>query len=623
MSNKLWVKYKSSDGSNEEEYYCDQIIGLANDALVCDLRRAFVEQQHLQISPAAVVVRIEEGQTKLEEDATLKLYFIDSGDSEEDKKRPGKSKASALFLSLPPPPQQRNTSGLPPGLANSVFAESQSHQQRHQQEHHINISDLADELARKLKTRDSGPYKTAATRGREELAALRYLKAITPAPLDPTLPPILAPDALKQLQKDFEASKSFTPKISPAEVALTALLTPSITDIVQEVASDTQSGLVISNTEYIKWLPPLWNSPKNEWKKPDLITAHPAMLVTRKQNGGVGIISFRKSRADWPATTNYNFGGVEGKNESIDFVSSLWEGKCELGNMHEALGEMVDYVKCSVVEKSYISFILYDKFGFAGGYAKTGTVTELVVLADDNQQKGPPAVIPWDANGSKAVLMNLLKSRIPDKMVWLEKVRHAFNASWKSCDGTSPYLGSGAFGNVYRVEVQGKVQALKILKKGHAMVEFDTLKQAYNDKAPVVKVLVEKHEDQFSAYTMEPVGTPCSNHSHENVSLLFSSLFDLHSTGWYHGDARWENAIMIEGRVLWCDFLSAKKSEPLGLYYVACDLQTLAESLLRRQRLTAPTALEMQEMLPNDRESYSMISNFVSNALLNGQPPKN
>ena len=98
----------------------------------------------------------------------------------------------------------------------------------------------------------------------------------------------LARDALAQLQEDFDAAKSFTPEISPLEAAVTALLTPSITSLVQEVASETQSGLVLSNTEYIQWLPPSANSPKNEWKKPDLLTAHPAMLVTRKQNGETG-----------------------------------------------------------------------------------------------------------------------------------------------------------------------------------------------------------------------------------------------------------------------------------------------------------------------------------------------
>ena len=483
----------------------------------------------------------------------------------------------------------------------------------------IDVSDLADELARKLRARNSGPTKTPATRGREELTSLRFSKSITRALLDPRLPPVLAPDALKQLQEDFEASKSFTPKISPAEAVVTALLTPSIMGIVREVADETQSGLVLSNTEYIQWLPPSAYSPKNEWRKPDLLTAHPAMLITRKQNGGEGIVNFRNSRADW-RTSNWNFGGVEAKKNSIGFVSSLWEGKCELGNMHEALGEMVDYVKCFVMDNSMISFVLYDKFGFVGGYAKTGTITELVVH-EDNERQGP-AVIPWHSNGSKVVLKNLLKNRIPERMILLEKVKHVFNASWKSYDGTSPYLGSGGFGDVYRVEVQGNIQALKVVREGHTMAEFDTLKQAFHDNAPVVKVLVEKHEDRFSAYTMEPVGAVCSNHSRANVSLLFSSLFDLHLSGWYHGDARWQNIVMFEGQVLWCDFLSARKSDPLSLYYRACDLQMLAESLLRRGGLPAPTVSEVEEMLSGSNlESYDEIAKFVSNSLSSGRPP--
>jgi hypothetical protein len=462
------------------------------------------------------------------------------------------------------------------------------------------------EVARKLKPRDSGPTKTPASRGKEQLRNLRSAKAITPAYLDPSSPPILSPDTLKQLHEDLASAS-----ISPTEAVLTALLTPSITLIVQEVANETQSGLVLSNTEYIKWLPPWSNSDHNEWKKPDLITAHPAMLISRKQNGGEGIIKFRNSRADWRAS-KYYFGSVEAKKESIGFISSLWEGKGTIGNMNEALGEMVDYVKCFVVDKSMISFILYDKFGFIGGCTITGTITELVVR-EDNESSGP-AVIPWDAHGSKDVLKNLLKKRIPEKMVLMEKVRYAFNASWKSRggNGTSPHLGSGGFGDVYCVEIEGKVQALKVIRDKYSKGEFDTLKQAYNDKAPVVEVLVENHNDSFFAYTMRPVGTPCSDHTPEIVSLLFSALFDLHKTGWYHGDARWQNAILFDNKVHWCDFLQAKKLVPLDIYNRACDLHTLAESLSSRPAVATPIS-KIEEMLERDMTSYTEIAIVVTN----------
>jgi hypothetical protein len=318
----------------------------------------------------------------------------------------------------------------------------------------MNVVDLAVEIARNLTIIGRcEPSKTPATMGREQLAYLRLMEAITPASLDPTLPPILTSDALMQLHVDFDtASKSS--KISPSEAVLTALLTPSLARIVQEVANETQSGLAISNTEFIQWLAPTLYTPMREWKKPNLITAHPSMMISRKQNGGNVIVNYRNSLADWnPA--NCDFGGVEATEKSIGLISSLWEGKCELGNMSVALGEMMDYVKCFVVNKSMISFILYDKFGFVGGYANAGVINSLMVHTDDIDGIGP-TVIPWDAKGSKDVLMTLLKTSITDKMVLLEKVKTAFNASWKSCgEGKSPYLGSGGFGDVYCVEVQG------------------------------------------------------------------------------------------------------------------------------------------------------------------------
>ena len=67
------------------------------------------------------------------------------------------------------------------------------------------ISYLADELYRNLKAKDSGPTKTPASRGREAINSLRRLELIYPADLNQKLPPIIAPDELAQLQKDFEA----------------------------------------------------------------------------------------------------------------------------------------------------------------------------------------------------------------------------------------------------------------------------------------------------------------------------------------------------------------------------------------------------------------------------------
>lgn len=113
------------------------------------------------------------------------------------------------------------------------------------------------------------------------------------------------------------------------------------------------------------------------------------------------------------------------------------------------------------------------------------------------------SIIPWNAGGSKDVLKKVLENRVSPRMVLMEKVRHAFNATWKPKEeGYSPYLGSGGFGDVYRVEVNGSVQALKVSKNGYLKTEFDALKAAAaTHDASVVKVLVEMHGDEFSAYT--------------------------------------------------------------------------------------------------------------------------
>ena len=473
---------------------------------------------------------------------------------------------------------------------------------------------LADRIVKRLKV-ENGPTKTASTRGREEIETLHFANSITQASLDPNLPPILTTDALARLHDDFDAALRLQPKINPSEAAVTALLTPVLTGLVQEITDETHSGLVLSNTEYIQWLPPTNIATQKEYRKPDLLTAHPAMLVTKNENGGPGIINFRKSIDGW-SEINCNFGGVKPHENSVDLISSLWEGKFELGNMHEALGEMVDYVKCVVIKDSLISFVLYDKNGFVGGYAKKGQITELVA----NTANKKVSVIPWDAPGSKDCLKKLLKNRVPERMILMENIIRAFNATWKPGKDSSPHLGSGGFGDVYRVEVNRSIQALKVAKKDHLKSEFETLQKAFKDKAPVVEVLVERHNKDFSAYTMVPVGTPFVNvHSVNNVSLLFSSLFDLHSSGWYHGDARWQNAMLCGNRVLWCDFRCAHKSDPLETYYRIRDLLSLAGSLLNRKGVAVPAFSVIEEMLGEDATSYGKIADLVSTALVSGQ----
>ena len=108
MSNEVWVKVKDPDWST------DTVHSLADNAQVKDLRRAFVEQQKLNISPATVkVFETENSGVELSSTTGLKdmNYFAPPVGSA-GAAGPGKSDATPLFLTLPQQTQQSVYSAL-------------------------------------------------------------------------------------------------------------------------------------------------------------------------------------------------------------------------------------------------------------------------------------------------------------------------------------------------------------------------------------------------------------------------------------------------------------------------------------------------------------------------------
>jgi hypothetical protein len=98
MSNKVWVTWKDAAG----DVLHSKVTNLDDDADVDDLRKAFVDQQNLATTiPGGLEVSAADG-IVLSEDATLKLFFVTPGTPES---APGKSKATALVVTFPPPQQ--------------------------------------------------------------------------------------------------------------------------------------------------------------------------------------------------------------------------------------------------------------------------------------------------------------------------------------------------------------------------------------------------------------------------------------------------------------------------------------------------------------------------------------
>ena len=104
MSNSVWVRWKESISN---EWLFDKVTELHNDAVISDLRKEFVKQQHIDVSPGAVRVRETKDGEMLKASTTLTIYFIPPADSAVAP-GPGKSEETALFLTLPPQTQNIN-----------------------------------------------------------------------------------------------------------------------------------------------------------------------------------------------------------------------------------------------------------------------------------------------------------------------------------------------------------------------------------------------------------------------------------------------------------------------------------------------------------------------------------
>ena len=104
MSEKVWVKWKNA-GSN---WLFGKVTNLAADADVDDLRKAFVMQQNLQISPGRLSVSLGAEGEVLEEDGFLQPHFVRIL---QGKAGPGQSKTTALLVTgtdQPPQPQGKS-----------------------------------------------------------------------------------------------------------------------------------------------------------------------------------------------------------------------------------------------------------------------------------------------------------------------------------------------------------------------------------------------------------------------------------------------------------------------------------------------------------------------------------
>ena len=101
MSNKVWVTWKWAAG---EDPLVDKVIDLDNNADVADLRRLFVTQQQLQVSPGTLSVSKTDGGEKLKAGDPLQPYFVLPPGSA-GLAGPGQDDDTALFVTFQQQPK--------------------------------------------------------------------------------------------------------------------------------------------------------------------------------------------------------------------------------------------------------------------------------------------------------------------------------------------------------------------------------------------------------------------------------------------------------------------------------------------------------------------------------------
>ena len=86
--------------------------------------------------------------------------------------------------------------------------------------------------------------------------------------------------------------------------------------------------------------------------------------------------------------------------------------------------------------------------------------------------------------------------------------------------------------------------------------------------------------------------------SFEQKQALFTALYDLHTSGVVHGDARVQNAIMLSNRILWVDFTSVFISQDVFIEVISMlienDFSVLFESVFSQKPTSAQVEAYMQ-----------------------------
>lgn len=377
-----------------------------------------------------------------------------------------------------------------------------------------------------------------------------------------------------------EAAKNIFSNPEHQECDLVAYMTPFF----EAILKDIDLNLVYVNGERYPWI----ETVSGNNLKPDGFVANKCNVI------------FRPPYAGAPDCTPSRLFG-EGIWDIRDSINSIWDAKKKVSN--EGYGDLCTYLEiCSNDRPKYFDQtdvifkgVVYDAEEFRLVTSTDSTITKTTVAK-------------WTDAGSYDLMKNFLSVQDPwdsclyqlcsDLNVTIPVVSDTVGTVEKS----SFFLGSGAFGRVYKVNniTNNALFALKIvitnvesnLEKVYG--EYELLMKA--QKKPHVIPIVNdsfrqgsmKFKDKnvyYAGYLMNAIGTSIieskttktTKVTNTTIYKLLTSLHALHKNGISHGDARIYNAVLIDEVVYWVDF----RDVALTAVSTGCasDIKKLLESV--------------------------------------------
>jgi hypothetical protein len=371
----------------------------------------------------------------------------------------------------------------------------------------------------------------------------------------------------------FNAAKDqFNKTRRPHEKVLVSLYTPSLIQVVDQVNPD----LRLVNSEFFKWLQSMSGYSRADMM-PDLFSAHHAL------------VEFSPPYKDAPECAATRVFGRFISWESRASIHCIWDAKWQIDM--SAFGEKCKYLQItgeSAVDHNgaplALKGVLFDLEEFWMINSRGNVIVDVVKCK-------------WCQGGSRQILRDFLCAVDP----WMEAVNALCNAlnveiSDFSNSGRkeSAFLGCGANGRVFKL-VNGQVLKVVVGNRSKEVEKEYLLMQnclARREIRSLVFPVVEgtyrcgivSGGVDYAGYLLarkgEKIALPVSD---ETKVKLADLLYGLHCNDVTHGDPRIDNALMLDGTMMWIDFRQTE--------FVTCQIS-------RRREVE----ILLQSLLPSDNK---------------------